>query len=325
MAYTNVQDAFARLKAMLRSVKFVFTPLAVGFLLYAGWSSREVLRSSLGGAEFGLIGLSVLIWIIMHLLSPVLAVIILKPCGVGVGYRSAFRIHAQRLPARYIPGGVWHTVTRVSDYRRLGVPASYLTAFVLLENLLAPCVTFLLGGAAIAYCEGWSTWGSAGMAAVGGAALGLVLALWSINRYILPFEQRMNLKAYALSIVVVAAFWLLAAAAFVLYLSAFRAVASEFSVLEIGGAYLFSWGVGYIAVFAPQGVGVFETVVGGILQGSVGLAGFAALAAGFRAIVLLADAIVWAASSVLTRFRFLEDRETHPSFDSVAEPDRRES
>jgi len=52
--------------------------------------------------------------------------------------------------------------------------------------------------------------------------------------------------------------------------------------------------------------------------------GFAALAAGFRAIVLLADAIVWAASSVLSRLRLLENPEARPPFDTVAEPNRRE-
>ena len=67
---------------------------------------------------------------------------------------------------------------------------------------------------------------------------------------------------------------------------------------EIAGTYLFSWGVGSLTVFAPQGIGVFETLAAGLLEATSGLGGGAALVAGFRLVVLLADLTAWAACRV---------------------------
>jgi hypothetical protein len=69
----------------------------------------------------------------------------------------------------------------------------------------------------------------------------------------------------------------------------------------MGGIYLFSWGVGFLSIFAPQGLGVFELVASELLKGSIGFMGLAALIGGFRAVVLVADLVVWCAYQALGR------------------------
>jgi hypothetical protein len=88
-------------------------------------------------------------------------------------------------------------------------------------------------------------------------------------------------------------FWALASTAFLSYLFAFPGSTQSNSVLEITGTYLFSWAVGYVALFAPQGLGVFETVAGDVLQTTLSLGAIAVLIAGFRIVILMADLVAW--------------------------------
>ncbi len=80
-----------------------------------------------------------------------------------------------------------------------------------------------------------------------------------------------------------------------IYLSAFPGLALQAAPLETAGAYLFSWGVGFISIFAPQGIGVFEVVAAELMRGDSAFMSVAALLAGFRLIILAADATVWVA------------------------------
>lgn len=65
------------------------------------------------------------------------------------------------------------------------------------------------------------------------------------------------------------------------------------SVLQIYGVYLLAWIAGFVSVFAPQGIGVFESVAGLFLKGALMFAGVAVLAAGFRVAVLDADMLAF--------------------------------
>ena len=69
----------------------------------------------------------------------------------------------------------------------------------------------------------------------------------------------------------------------------------------MAGVYLFSWGVGFIAIIAPQGIGVFELVASELMDGPIGFMGLAALIAGFRVVVLVADILVWLVYQVMRR------------------------
>ena len=99
-------------------------------------------------------------WGLLHALSPVFATVVLNACGSGVTWYQAFQTHAARLPARYVPGGIWHTVGRVVDYREQGVATRHLTAFVVLENGLAAATTLAVGGAIVFSMRGADTLGT---------------------------------------------------------------------------------------------------------------------------------------------------------------------
>jgi hypothetical protein len=241
----------------------------------------------------------VLVWTATHFVSPGFTLLVLGR-DHPIDYRTAFAVHALRLPAKYLPGGIWHMVGRVVDFRSLGHQRPALVDFVLLENLVA--AGFALGaGASLLWAAGavphWS-------AALGGFAalawLGLALVPWGL-RLLTRSGRDFPPARYLRLLLLACGFWLLASTAFVLFVRAFGGAALQASLPALYGTYLFSWGAGFVAFFAPQGIGVFEFVSGKLLDGQVGLAHAVALMASFRVIVLVGDLTAWAAAFVLFR------------------------
>ena len=271
----------------------MFTPLAVAFLLYFAWVSRDELATLFHSASPQYLAAAVLLWAGLHAVSPLVAATIFRACGSEVTWQQAYATHAARLPARYVPGGIWHTVGRVLDYREQGVTSRHITVFVVLENGLAAAVTLAIGGAILFAVRGAQDVGA--IAALGSLIgfIGLLILLPIINKKVLREGNRLPTMAFVRSACLVVIFWTGAAATFLLYINAFAASTGSYSNVELAGIYLFSWGVGFLAVFAPQGIGVFEVVASELAASPIGLMGFAALVAGFRVVVLLADLLFW--------------------------------
>lgn len=278
---------------IVNALKLLFTPVALAFLVYFAWTSRDELASLISNASPVYLLIAVAVWAVLHFLSPVFAAVVFNGCGATVSWKQAFATHAARLPARYLPGGIWHTVGRVVDYRAQGVEARQVSAFVLLENALAAAVTLAIGGAIVSAMPGTESIGLIAGAASLISVISLPLVFRVLNSRVLGSTDRMTLRSYASSIGLVALFWILAAIAFLSYLNAFPASTGTYSAIEMAGIYLFSWGVGFLAIFAPQGIGVFELVASELMASPIGFMGLAALIAGFRVIILVADIAVW--------------------------------
>ena len=86
---------------------------------------------------------------------------------------------------------------------------------------------------------------------------------------------------------------LVAAASFTLFLSAFPNAELTGRMGAVLAAYWLSWAAGFLAVFAPQGLGVFEFVAGLLLQSTMPFASIAVLVAGFRVCMLSGDAVAF--------------------------------
>ena len=283
----------------LKILQRVFAPIAIAFLAWFAWESRSELVELVRNASPFRLGLSVLLWCLTHVLAPVAAMLIFNARGASIDYRSAAKIHYDNLPARYVPGGIWHTVGRVAAFRGLGIDAKTLSTFVVMENALAVATAFMIGGSTIFAIRGSDAWGQIGaLCALAGSILLLALPFLLRVRF-LKGGAELPVRTYVLVIGLVSAYWILAAAAFVAYAAAYSSLALQASMMETGAAYLLSWGIGFLAVFAPQGIGIFEVVASDLLRGSGSFTGIAALLAGFRVAVLVADALVWACGRVL--------------------------
>jgi hypothetical protein len=266
--------------------RWLFGPAAFLFLAVAAWQSRAIFTSVIEQIRPAALLSTVLIWSALHLMSPVFSWVVLRETGSAISYPTMLAIHVGRLPARYVPGGIWHTVSRVVDLNRLGVTRSQLSLMVLLENTVPVAAALILGGLALCLAGNahWLTFLAVlvgPMLLVGSFVLTRHRALGQSR----PFALASHLRLSGIMFL----FWLVAATAFFSYWSAFSAPGEIVSPLQIYGTYLLSWAAGFVSIFAPQGIGVFESVAGLLLRGTLTFSGAVVLVAGFRVAVLLAD------------------------------------
>ncbi len=270
-------------------------PLAVAFLVLAAFQARHVFSGVLAQAQVAPLLLTIAGWSALHLLAPCIALAALRGQGLPISYATALDIHVRRLPARYLPGGIWHTVTRVVDLHRGGVETPQLKVMVLVENLVPLACATALG------CLFALPAGSLGRPLLAGMLGGCVLLLaalpWTMRRW-LP-GTRISAAHYGAAIAAATLFWLAAASLFVLYWNAFPALGIEERVSELFSVYLLSWSAGFVAVFAPQGLGVFEAVAGKMLTSTMPFAAMAVLVAGFRASTLAGDGLAFVVGALV--------------------------
>jgi hypothetical protein len=284
---------------ILRVAKRIFLPIALTFLAYFAWESRELLVDVVRNANPLMLAVAVLVWMLMNAVAPLFSMLIFRARNVPLSYKTAARVHIANLPARYIPGGIWHTVGRIGSFRDLDIGKRDISIFVFLENTLAVCVAFVIGGSLLAAIRGLDGWGQvAALSAVGGAVL-LLASPFILSLRVIQGGKRFPTSDFVTVMIVTAISWCVAATAFVIYLSAFPGLRLQAAPLETAGTYLFSWGVGFISIFAPQGIGVFEVVAADLMRGAGTLMSVAALLAGFRLVVLAADAAAFAALHLL--------------------------
>ncbi len=269
--------------------KWIFTPFALLFIGYIVWLSRFEIDRLWNASD----GISLLIACLLlgtaHFFSPLASRKILQTLGVKVDYRVLLRTHLCRLPARYLPGGVWHTVGRAADLHDHGVPSAVIAWMVALENVLAIGVAFLLGGALLLFSNtqamsyGWM------VALTTASSLAGLVVLPLFVRRLWPDDARnMNIARWTACCVWFAVIWAFHAAAFVAYTIALVGGNTVAHAMYTGGVYLFSWAIGLVAFFAPQGIGVFEVTTVAFSGQSI-LPANIAMVAGFRLCMLVVD------------------------------------
>ncbi len=284
--FLNLTTAGHLARRTMAMSRWLFTPAALVFLLFAGWRARAVFVTVLGSTDPLPLIVTVVLWALLHLLTPVFSWIVLREVGAEVGYLRLLGIHVGRLPARYLPGGIWHTVSRVMDLHHLGVNRSQLSIMVLLENLVPVAVALTLGGLCLCM-SGGTSWPKLAAVLVGLLLFTCLPVMLRHRRLKTP--RKFAVGTYLKLLAVTATFWIVAATAFFGYWSAFPSARASVPVLQIYGVYLLAWVAGFVSIFAPQGLGVFESVAGLFLQGALTFAGAAVLAAGFRVAILAAD------------------------------------
>lgn len=275
----------------LSLARMVFTPISLAMLLWVLWFSREQIADIIRQSRASWLLLSCVLWSITHLVAPVIGRLLFRSCGVDMPYAACLRIHTNRLPAKYLPGGIWHSVGRANDYLLLGHPRRTIGTFFLAENLLLVCLTFALGAALVNHLVPLP---GLRLLLQAGAVLAVMTAIgfpWLLQR-ISKAQSGIAWSGYLGAIPSLLVYWCIAGLAFSTYIAAFPALSLDSTVAETIGIYVFSWCIGYLAVFAPQGVGVMELVSGYLLNASEVLQ-LTGLLAGFRVVILTADLGTW--------------------------------
>jgi hypothetical protein len=290
------------IKPFIRGAKILFTPLAIIFLGYFAWQSKTQLLAIFYDAQINWLLLSISLWALLHCFSPIFTVVILSSHSLSIHYKTALFIHTSRLPAKYLPGGIWHTVARAADYQRHGMTTRHIGYYLLLENILAAAVSLALGGAIIInfLLTNSSAWSIVVVGLTIFCTATLIILPYFFNKYILLTETKLTAQAYFQGVCCTIIYWTIASVAFVCFLLAFPDIVLTMPLIEAAGAYIFSWGIGFISIFAPQGIGVSEFVSSQLLMTHTATTSLVVFLAGFRVIIFISDLMVW----LLTRLIF---------------------
>lgn len=277
----------------------IFIPLALAFLLLVVYENQEFLRDRVTGRNNAGFYVSILLWLLLHFLHPATVIAALQGRFSVKHYSVCLKIHMGQLPARYLPGGIWHTAARFAHYYKLGVTRGELIFLVAAENIFAINVTLGIGSFLLVFIQpnmGHAIYFPALCILISSSMI-FLQKLGSRNEF--PLSS----KKLVLNILAQLLYWTIATCSFMAYCYAMFPD-SSLDPLKTASAYLISWGIGFIAFFAPQGIGIFEFTAGAILHEDMALSEIAALLLGFRIVVLIADILGWILNLVGWRFAF---------------------
>lgn len=251
-------------------------------------------------ASFGLIVAGAWFWVVS-----------LRTQGYQAPRRQVFEkatlATSRSLLARYVPGSVWFAVGRVGLLRSAGLPLGALSATAVLEMATSLTVVLICGLVVLGLSGGvpggatWMVLLALGLIAATSPTVGGRVIAWLAARRGIEFS--LTWRGYLKLLGVNLCFWGWSAVTFLLYLRAFPAADSYRTVLVIGG-FLLTWGIGFLAPFAPQGIGVFEVTMATVLQAE-GVAGMAVVLGGYRLVLLARDLIATSTAELIATRRAL--------------------
>ncbi len=202
---------------------------------------------------------------------------IMRQLGYTLHWWRSLRIVYYSTLAGYVPGGMWHAVSRVYLAEKESVPRVITALSVVIESALVALGAALIAPlAALAWPE-FPLWLVVGTLAV---LFGFVLQPnvvfrlldWALVRArrepvsvkMTPLDMLRLLWPYALN-------WLLFGIMSFALVAAIYPRIPIWQAPAIAGVFTSAWLVGYLAVFVPQGLVVREVIIIGFLTGALGL------------------------------------------------------
>lgn len=268
----------------------LFIPIAVGFLAYSAYHASSSLAAMVATMSIPRLLAACLCWSAAQWVGPLATAAFARALGLPLSYRELSQISILRLPAKYLPGGIWQSVARHSAYRQKQVKNADSLTILVVEHLIALGVSATLGAGLLLGVENSAgvnrtlTW-----VVVAGLTLVILPPIWITTSW-----HRGTRSLVWMGLVVAAAvlFWSLAASAFFAYWTAVFDP-QDADVIRIVSCYLLSWAAGFVAIFAPQGLGVFEWTAARLLPTTQALSVTVTAVAGFRLITIAGDLLTW--------------------------------
>lgn len=268
----------------------LFLPLALGFIAYSAYRASGNLRPLLEHISPAPLVLACVCWVATQWIGPLSTTALARVFAIPLGYPRLASISILRIPAKYLPGGIWQSVARFTAYREHAVKGGDSFAILLIEHVLALGTSTLLGSLLLFVTHENAL---VQRIAIGLMVIGLVMlaapAIWVKRTR--PMPQGTG-SPMLLAIAAVILFWCMAGTAFLLYWAALFGLPLAEAPTILSG-YLLSWAAGFAAVFAPQGVGVFEWTAAHLLPTRLPLSVTVTALAGFRIVTIIGDLLAW--------------------------------
>ena len=264
---------------------------AVGYYVVTKWENIGNYIQQLSFQNLLLSGLFILL---AKLLLALVSKFSIEKEGYLLAYPDVVRIVSFTHLAKYIPGGIWHFVGRFNAYNEREMKIKSSTRALVHENVWllsgALFIGILFGGLSQ---QGKRYLEAAGIQTSIYVLLFLVLLLWIIVLF--GYERFFPSKRpiqYHLLILALLFAWLFLGLSFGIVIPGFSTNTIFLSI----SIYVFGWIVGYLAIFAPGGIGVRESVLvwllGGIIEPDLAIV-FSSV---HRFIIIIVEILLGAAS-----------------------------
>jgi len=312
-------------KKILGIVKWLWLILVLAAAGYYFYRHQEEVINLLKQIDYWRIILSLILLLIGKAFLVILVKYSVNCEGWYPTYPEILGVYGLSSLGKYLPGGIWHFVGRFGVYKMNGLSAKASTRAMVLENIwllssaLATGVigVFLFRFDLIANLlnipdENW----------LAVTLTMVILTLWIIALIIVHKIMQKYTSRQIPNVVRVTLIGLLL---WTFIGGSFFAMFKEFSFssapLFIGG-YAVSWAVGYIAVFAPGGLGVREAVLAFVFSSITSVELIAVYAAMNRIIWVIAEVLFglfgMSQKRILSAFPELTSEETDQAFkDSI--------
>lgn len=241
---------------LLRLIKWLWLVLVLGAVARYLWAHWDEVGPQLRTIALPRLGLALLLLIASKLLLVILSQRSVALAGHTIPYRRMFTINALSQLAKYLPGGIWHFVGRAGYYHTDGLPLRAVTQAMIVENLWLVFSAFMAGvsGLLLYYAGGWR---------LAVALVGLIAVWWAVLWLIrLRFSGERNWRGSLSTLGFQALIWELVGASLWVVLPSLDGWRSGSLAI---GAFCISWVIGYVALFAPGGIGVREAAMTALL------------------------------------------------------------
>ena len=277
---------FALFKRYKRVAQAAALLLIAAFVAASVWKSWSNISKYSWDVNYGLLIAAFALLVAQEISYAFIWRGVLRRMGSRLDIVASQRIYLGAEFVRYIPGNVWHVITRVLWAEQRGVPKAVGFASMVVE--LATKIT----AAALVFAASLFFWPAAPVvsiqiprvALIAAGAIGIPLLLSGLHPAVLSRALRFGMRklgrepvSFSLryrDILAVtlywAASWLVAGAGFYLLVRSLVTTPLPGGALVIAmGIYAAGWDVGFLSFITPSGIGFRELVIAALLTSSL--------------------------------------------------------
>lgn len=246
--------------------KFSFYTIALIFFAYNISSNEKFLIEVIMQCHLEYLGLSILLYSLSHFLAPLCCLSISKMSLHQLKYKDYLDAQIINLPGKFIPGGIWHTTGRISYFLRKGLTLKWTITLVTLENIFSVVIGLTL--AFVFFIPSSSELEIYKIKLIAIVFIAITTAILITLRFRskdISSSWKINTRKIFETTLIYVFSWIILGLSFSFFvLSLFKE--NSLDTIYILATYFTSWAAGYIAIFAPQGIGVFEATAASLLH-----------------------------------------------------------
>lgn len=281
-------------KKILGIVKWLWLILVLAAAGYYFYRHQAEVINLLKQIEVWQIVLSLILLLIGKAFLVILVQYSVNSEGWYPTYPEILGVYGLSSLGKYLPGGIWHFVGRFGVYKMNGLSAKASTRSMILENiwLLSSALATAVIGVFLSRFDLIANllnipdekWLAITLTIV-------ILALWItalmvVHKIMQKYTSRQIQKVARVALTGLLLWTFIGGSFFVM----FKDISFSSAPLFIGG-YAVSWAVGYIAVFAPGGLGIREAVLAFVFSSITSVELIAVYAAMNRIIWVIAEVL----------------------------------